>query len=378
MVDIGKMSPSSSVAPRPMRRWTLPFVLLAALAAIVWLVFETRRLAEIVGTRDIELRALRHEHEATTARLATESASRAAAASDAARLAGELATATTQLQGMTEVLATSRAEFARARADSEAAERRRAAPMPEGVRTCLASLHECLRAEGFANQRFVHARALDAEGLHDVEMYQLDDDRLGITFVMAGRMTAELDRAKNRLVLKFFDGHRVIGSAREEIAADGFLIAFEPVDGRLLEQRLPYLIRASGEYRATAAKATSSDVDPLTRRQWLERLDTVLDAAGTEQSLRITRFRGMADGGFLEAELIGTDDRHRVLSSAHCARIAIEVDRTANVVSLLLQSGVLRNGGIESTISADGYRMLLPKLDCKRATDLMFGMVVSK
>ena len=361
-----------------MRRWWTLSLLAIAVAALAFLVSETRRLAAMAGQGEIAVRAAQRERDLALARLDAESAARAVVAADAARLGAELATATTQLQGMSEVLETRSAEFARVRAEAEAAELRRNEPMSEGVRLCLAALHDCLRAEGFANQRFVRARRLDADGLHEVEMYQLDADGLGVTFLVAGRMTAELDRAKARLVLRFFDGHRLVGEASHEFGPDGFPVVFEPVDGRMLEQRLPYLVRAAGVYPEPVTKGATTDVDPVTRRQWLERFDRLLAQAGTTQSLRIGRFRGMADGYFLQVELIGTDQRFHVLSSAHCARLAVEIDKTANVVSLLLKDGVLRDNGVESTITGDGYRMLLPKLDPKQASDLMFGMVVTK
>jgi hypothetical protein len=67
-----------------------------------------------------------------------------------------------------------------------------------------------------------------------------------------------------------------------------------------------------------------------------------------------------------------------VVFGAHAARLAVEVDAAAGVVSLLLQDGVLRNGAAESTISGDGYRMLLPRLSPKQAFDTMLGMVVTR
>ena len=357
---------------RPMRRW-LVFVLTGtALAAIGALVLETKRLAELAGSFEAEARTARRERDEARLRGDT-------AADEARRLTSQLASATGQLQGITTVLEERTEQFRRVRAASEEAAARAMEPMSEGVRQCLLVLHECLRAEGFANQRFVQARRLDAEGLHEVEMFELAADGLGVAYYQAGRMTADLDRGKGRFVLRFFDGHRFADGQRQDLPVDGWPITFEPVEGRMLEQRLPFLVRCDGVYPADQTpRPDATDVDPITRRQWLERFDRVLGTAGTTEVLRIGRFRGMAGGFFLDAELIGTDDRHRVLTSAYVARLAIEVDRTTGVVSLLLQDGVLRRGGVESSISGEGYRMLLPKLDPKQASDLMFGMVVTK
>ena len=86
----------------------------------------------------------------------------------------------------------------------------------------------------------------------------------------------------------------------------------------------------------------------------------------------------MSDGYFLTVELVGTSDSHLVKGSVHCDRMAVEIDDASGVVSLLLQDGVLRRDGLESTITKQGYRMLLPGLTPKETIDAMLGMVVKK
>ena len=60
------------------------------------------------------------------------------------------------------------------------------------------------------------------------------------------------------------------------------------------------------------------------------------------------------------------------------SRVAVEIDERRDVVSLLLQDGALRRDGVESTIGAEGFRMLLPGLTPKQARDAMLGMVVAR
>ncbi len=373
------------VRPRAstMRRWLSICCQVLGLAIIGGLVGETWRLAELAG---------RYEGEARAAQKAAAAAAIASArplfpvppvttdTAAVARLEAELVASQAQVKAMTETLQQHNEVIARTSAEAEAAAARSSAPIPEGVRLSLQALHECLRAEGFVGQRFLSARRLDGDGLHEVELLDADADGLGVVFVRADRMTAELDRGTGRLVLKLFDGFRTAGGERLKLPEDGWQIVFASVDGRRFEERLPLLIRADGVYpeRDPGAGRKTTDVDPITRRQWLERFDHLLAMAATQHRLRVSRFRGMQDGWFLTAEVVGTDDRLRLLSSAHCARLAIEVDQTAGVVSLLLQDGALRSGGVESTITAEGYRMLLPSVTCKQATDAMFGMVVSK
>ncbi|MCK5940983.1 MAG: hypothetical protein KAI24_03355, partial [Planctomycetes bacterium] len=253
-------------------------------------------------------------------------------------------------------------------------------PMPEGVRACLATLHECLRAEGFTAQRFLRAMALDEQGLHDVEMLEVAPDGLGVSFVTAARMTAALDRAIGRLELRFFDGHRSVDGERMALPEDGFAVVFDEVDGRPFEVRLPYLVRAEGAYPAavTTPNRLPSDLDPGSRRQWSARISKLLARARTDIHWSATRLRGQQDGYFLQVELVGTNDKGLVLGSAHCDKVAVEIDEQRDVVSLLLVDGVLRRDGVESTITDRGFRMLLPGLTPKDVTDAMLGMVVKR
>lgn len=354
-----------------MRRPFPSLAALAAVAALVWLLLETRRLAEFAGLQEIAAREARSARDAAVAE-------RDAATAETVRLGHELAATRAQLQAMSDLVAERTEALRTAAAHAEAENFAALRAMPEGVRRCLEALHDCLRAEGFTAQRFLSARALDEDGLHDVELLDVHGDGLGAAFVRAGRMRAALDRATGRLELRFFDGHRSAGGERAALPDDGWALVFEPIDGRSFERRLPQLVQATGAYADPARPAATTDVDGLTRRRWLERFDLLLADAGAVEQLRVTRFRGMQDGWFLDAELVGTDSRHHVVSMAVCRRLAVEVDPASGVVSLLLRDGNLRRGGIDSTISAEGYRMLLPALSVRQASDAMLGMVVTR
>ncbi|HEX5053833.1 MAG TPA: hypothetical protein VFZ65_18790 [Planctomycetota bacterium] len=373
-----------------MRRWLTYCSLLAAVALLAFFVVETRRLAELAGRFEADARQARRE--AAQARAAADAADAAAAARAAepapaedagtiARLEAEVAASQAQLQAMSDTLKARAEEMERAAEAAKQRAKKSLAPMPEGVRTCLRTLQGCLRIEGFAGDRFLSARLLDDEGLHEVEMLHSHADGLGTTFVHAARMVAELDRGTGRFVLRFFEGQRSTDGELTPLPEEGWPIVFEPVDGRLFEERLPFLVRAVGAYAPEPTpghQRAKTDVDASTQRQWLDRFDQLLAQAGTKELLRVTRFRGMQDGCFLTVELVGTDKMFRVLSTAYCAQLGVEVDRQAGVVSLLLKDGVLHRGGVESTITGEGYRMLLPDVTPKQATDAMFGMVVTK
>jgi hypothetical protein len=365
---------------------------LTALGCIGWLGYETFCLAELAGRAEhaawhtaaaARTAAVEHAEARTAAdeRAAAAEQRAVAAAATIQRLEVELAAAQARVDAMAETVR-QRSEAERERnAAAATAAARALEPMPEGVRLCLQALHECLRAEGFGAHRFLQARRLDGDGLHDVELLEVAADQLGVSMVQAGRVTATLDRGRGRLELRCFDGVRIANGLRIELPADGWPIVFEPVDGRLFEERLPALVRCEGVHPDASVpgrRRAAGELDRPTRLDWLERFDRLLAAAATPERLRVQHLRGLLDGHFQGVQLLGTDDKHRLLVSAECERLAVEVDESAGVVSLLLCSGVLRRDGAESTIGAEGYRMLLPKLTPKQASDTMLGMVVRR
>ena len=194
-----------------MRRPFPSLAALAAVAALVWLLLETRRLAEFAGLQEIAAREARSARDAAVAE-------RDAATAETVRLGHELAATRAQLQAMSDLVAERTEALRTAAAHAEAENFAALRAMPEGVRRCLEALHDCLRAEGFTAQRFLSARALDEDGLHDVELLDVHGDGLGAAFVRAGRMRAALDRATGRLELRFFDGHRSAGGERAATA----------------------------------------------------------------------------------------------------------------------------------------------------------------
>lgn len=381
------------------RAWNVGAVALAV-GAVVWMLVETRRLAEVAGGHEVAAREAR----AAAARAATEvlrlqavapsptpatgpdaAIAGAAAGGDVApgaidaktyaELRLELATTQQRLAAVEELLAQKQRE-AQARAVAAAAAE---APMAEGVRACLSTLHDRLRREGFTNVRFLAASAIVDRELRDVEVLDVAADQLSVAFVRGKRMTAVFDRTISRLSLRFFEGERKVAGASTPLPEDGFAILFDGLDGPALEAALPYLVRAEGTYPPPpVGEARVPSVDPATRAQWLERVDGLLQRAGTSERWRLARFRGMQDGWFLDVDLVASDQKNHVVGGAHCARLAVELDPKAGIVSLRMVDGVLRQAGGESSIGGEGYRMLLPKLNCKQASDAMMGIVVSK
>jgi len=397
-----------------MPRWSLYIVIVLLLAGATALVLEARHLAERLGEAELvasaaEQRAVRAEQlvqpdqapsqpEGPQAQAPqpedpqpedsqpaaepadADEASPAVSLTDYTRLQAELHTARQRLDALTELLEQRNAELERRVEAAAEAARNSLKPMPEGVRHCLKALHDCLREEGYTDQRFLRAMKLDKEGLHEVEVLDASKDRLSVSFVTAARMTATLDRAAGRLELRFFEGHRAVDGERAALPDDGFVLRFDEVDGRLFERRLPFLVRGEGAYPAAVAspEAPKTDLDPGTRRQWLSRMNSLLAKARTQRNWRVSQVRGLDDGFFREIELIGTDDKSLVVASAHCERLAFELNEKSGVVSLLLNDGVLRQSGVQSTITGEGYRMLLPGVTPKETIDAMLGMIVRK
>lgn len=364
-----------------MRPWSISGWLVA-LAAVAFLLVETRRLAADAGQLEIDLRAARAElanRAAPTPAATTPAPSPAVEASDYARLALELKTTKEQLAAVTGVLAARNEQEAERAARAAALAARRDQPMPEGVRECLVALHELLRAEGYHGPRFLRAEAVGKDGLQHVEMLEPDAGGFDVAVIQAARATATVERATGRFVLRFFDGERALRGRAEPLPADGYTVVFAEVDGRAFEARLPYLVATAGEYPTPpASERPLGELDPLQRRSWVERLDQALAQGGGAPRWRVQRLRGLHDGWFLGVELVGVDDKKHVVAGASCARLAFEVDAGSGVVSLLLRDGSLRRNGVDSSITGEGLRMLLPDLDAKKANDLMFGMVVTR
>lgn len=359
--------------------WLLLF---AALAAIVWLTSDARHLARVAG-----------EHEIAARRAA---ATAADARAEVERLRPQLDRADETIRELERKVqqallqAATSAELIAARQRTEAALRAARAeearaleqPVPEGVRLCLLAIEDCLRADGFAGVRFVRARALDADALRGVELLDVDTERHTSTTWVADRLQLRLDRATGRLTFAFFDGTRLRDGLREPVPATGLDLEFAPVTGKLWESRLPFLVVATGAYpadtppvRPAAVPGTLTATD---RATWLQRFDRLLEDAGADPRLRVTGFLGLEQGRFQRARVQGFDGKRLMVLSADCAVLTVECDEQAGVVALLLQDGVLHQKGGESTISADGLRMLLPKITPKQARDTMLGMVVAR
>ncbi len=358
-----------------MRSWHL-VAWVVALATIAFLLRETFVLAATAGEAEIAAREAAAKAQAAAA--VPPPANAVAPPDDAgayARVALELAATKDRLIAVEALLA---------QRNQEAAERAAAAAlpptMPEGVRSCLVALQSTLRRQGFHGPRFLRAERLAGGVLEGVEVLDGDPEGIDVAFVQAERMTATLDRGKDRFELRFFEGVRTFAAERTVLPKDGWALVFDGVDGPAIEAELPFLVRAEGVYPDAPQRDTrpTTDVDAAVRRQWLERLDRVLADSGMDPRFRVNRFRGMQDGWFLTAELVGIDDKARVVGGAHCERFAVEIDESSGVVSLLLRSGVLRRGARESTITAEGLRMLLPNLTPATAREAMLGMVVTK
>ena len=382
-------------------RWPYYLLLTILGSCVALLLWETVALAELAG--DFERRAVAAERAAAARQPATEDRpappseaepGRSSAPSgselagdgpgqslaDYSRLQLELHTTREQLERLRALLAQRNEELERRAAAARDRAEEALRPMPLGVRECLNALHECLRRDGFTAQRFLSASAIDADGLHNVELLEAAADGLGATFLTAALMTADLDRATGRLELRFFEGRRSDGGDRAALPEEGFVVTFDDVDGRLFEARLPYLIRAAGAYPAASAGPAiePGKLDPGSRRQWAARLTRLLAAARTDLRWSAVRLRGLLEGRFLKVELVATNEKSSVLGSAHCARVAVEIDARRGVVSLLLQDGVMRREGVESQVDGEGFRMLLPGVTSKDATDVMLGMVINR
>ncbi len=222
-----------------MPRWPWPLFVLLAVAAVVALTIETRSLAEQIGRGEIEAREQGRRLDELLRDRDAARAAEAASAAEAARLERELFASHQRLEGIQEVVRERTELLEQAAVASQRRSAELLEPIPEGVRQCLQALHQYLRSEGFTQQRFLSAKRLDGDGLHDVEMIETSADGLSTAFFQAGRCSALLDRAAGRLELRFFDGTKTEHGEAVALPEDGWVVAFAPIDGHVVETRLP-------------------------------------------------------------------------------------------------------------------------------------------
>ncbi len=251
--------------------------------------------------------------------------------------------------------------------------------MPEGLRRSLVALNDCLREDGYPGMRFMAASGIQDKTLSKAEMYEHEARGLGSDLYLAAEVTFLLDRSKGKLTMWFRKGTMVKDGQRQTIPAEGCPVVLPSVFGPMWERRLPFLIRADGDYPEPAhKKVRPKPLDPVSRGDWLLRLDQLIRAAKTHLRYRVDRFRGLKDATFQEVLLLGYDDKKRLAESAEVAELQVVVDKRRGTVELMLRDGLLRKPGGQTRIDAEGYRILLLGVTPTEASDSMMGMVVQK
>ncbi|MGE0144108.1 MAG: hypothetical protein AB7I19_08700 [Planctomycetota bacterium] len=289
----------------------------------------------------------------------------------------ELAAAIARADALAKTVEERRAELETARAEFETRRSQAREPMPEAVRRAVVAFEECLVHDGHHGLRLIEAGGLDARGFQAVEFVAALDRHAPATFVFADRMGIRLDRAQGTLELVFEAGRMLLDGVASAIPEEGHRVVLHEVDGPHWERRLPTLIEVVGEYPAVLAERNADPtVDPATLRAWLARLAELLARAGTEVVWDVGRCADLRDARFQDISLHGYDQKGILQRSLSVRRLAVEIDSEANVARLLLEDGVLRKAGGDTTIPATGYRILLPALRASAARDLMLGMVV--
>lgn len=350
----------------------------AVLAAVS--LYGSFRAAETAGRMEIAARTATREADA--ARREAEALRRevALATGDRERLERELEGALDSARAIGETLAEAMQADEKAAAAEASRRAMTEAPVPFGVERCLQALRDCLRADGFPGMQCLRASALVDAELRDVEFLDVDTAGGAASLLVAESMTATLRRDRAEVVLRFARGTMRRGGVRLDLPEAGHEIRIAPVVGRLWEEKLPFLVRAEGDYAADDPSNGEAPrrTDAHTRALWLDRFEALLAEAGSDLSLRVTGFQELRDGEFHGVHVVGYERGNLLALTADCERLAVEVDARARVVSLWLRGGTLRRQGTESSIHAEGYRMLLPNLTPERATTIMTGMVVAK
>jgi hypothetical protein len=352
----------------------------ASVAAAVALFLDGRRLAEDAGRGEVASRAADQRAQQAEAQGIAFADDNRALRQRVAQLEAELQQALQNAQAIGEVLGEQVQAYQKEKVERESAAAMAEMPMPSGVARCVGTLRDCLVADGFSGITFLSARELANGELHTVEVLDAQPGRTNSEVIVAERMTATLDRARGILSLRFWNGTRRALGLRVDLPAGGYEKRFSPVAGPMYESRLPFLVRSIGDYPAAASgdPAHAAAMDRVTRLQWIDRVDGLLARARTDVRFHLDDFRDLQGGWFRDARVVGDDQGKTLAMTAACRELAVEVDAQAGIVSLLLRDGTMRSKGGQSKIAADGYRILLPDVTPKAATDALLGMVVRR
>jgi hypothetical protein len=251
--------------------------------------------------------------------------------------------------------------------------------MPEGVREALVTLHDCLRQDGFTGIRFLDAGSIEDRTLLGVKMLQHDPISLKRTLYVADSVCFELDRKSQSLAFRFRGGYCRGSDGRLGFPPEGHLFGLPAVDGPMWEMRLPYLVRAEGDYPAAGAERAVAAGMPAGRRAgWAARVNELLEAATTEVRYRLDRFHDLDDGRFQDVVFLGYDAGRKLCMSVECREMWVEIDRRDAAVAVCMTDGLLRDAGGETAIPASGYRIQLTGTSPSQAAEMMLGMVLRR
>lgn len=252
--------------------------------------------------------------------------------------------------------------------------------MPEGVRLAILAINECLRADGHDGLRFFRATKIENADkvLHGVQVIDWNAEALSSTLYLAARVSFDLDRAKGQLNVRFFEGFSRDPKGRVEFPDEGFVLSLKHVDGQLWERRLPYLVKGRGDYPVQSDRVSLPVMDGARRESWRTRVNALLAKADTSVRYKIDAFRDLQNARFLDALVVGYDDKKRLAMSVEAKRLWVQIDERSGAVDLRMEEGVLRKQGGETTIPEDGYRIQLPGVKSDQALEDLLGMVIRK
>lgn len=363
MTVVGPLDPMHSMTRLRRSFSILGFAIaVAALLVVTWYAVQTAEQQRGRAEAAVELAALRGRR---IAELETE-------------LAGALLTHG-EVRQMLEKQA---GENAQARQAQRERLERALAPLPEGLRLTLDTLHELLRRAGHGDVQVLEARAVAEHALWGARVFRAGvGPNDGATLWQAEKVTFSVDRATGALTMTLQQGLVVRNGKTTPLADDGDVLVLADFDARACEARLPQLIAVAGEYPVPEPLIPPrARLDPFTAQRWRERLDEVLASARTTLRYRVHELQGLDQGWFLGVVLYGHTAGNRLEEMAEVERLALRVDDTGGIAELELVGGVLRRAGGDVTLPAaePGRRILLPGVTPAAASRALTGMVVKQ
>lgn len=254
-------------------------------------------------------------------------------------------------------------------------------------KTWVAVVNGLLAADGYSALRLQRAERIQGQAaLSGVTWMSWNPEGLVDSIIHADRLTFEMHRMTNNLVLRFFDGSRTANGLRTVLPREGLRL---DLDSRNLEawmEHFPELQEAASAGPGVAMQqppvqpATGAGTPSTTgaslgaettlrdARQVRKALDDLISPRGSFSYYRLSSLESV-DGRMLRLVQINWHDNSgRLVKTIEADSLEVLL-HSSNSVELLLRNGAFLDGGVKSPFSSDRFSLHLPRQDLQAWRD---------